>query len=102
MNATAVGFAYLLLILIVASTSGFLEAALSSLLATLLFNSTNGILVSLIASGSQDPRHLRTTFGLRHCPMDPLRRAVSHTCSWVSVAARNRPQVWPCVVLRLP
>jgi two-component system sensor histidine kinase KdpD len=37
-NATTVGFAYLLLILIVASTSGFLEAALSSLLATLLFN----------------------------------------------------------------
>ena len=37
-NATTVGFAYLLLILIVASTSGFLEAALSSVLATLLFN----------------------------------------------------------------
>ena len=37
-NATTVGFAYLLLILIVASTSGFLEAAVSSLLATLLFN----------------------------------------------------------------
>ena len=37
-NATTVGFAYLLLILIVASSSGFLEAALSSLLATLLFN----------------------------------------------------------------
>jgi two-component system, OmpR family, sensor histidine kinase KdpD len=37
-NATTVGFAYLLLILIVASTSGFPEAALSSLLATLLFN----------------------------------------------------------------
>jgi two-component system, OmpR family, sensor histidine kinase KdpD len=37
-NSTTVGFAYLLLILIVASTSGFLEAALSSLLATLLFN----------------------------------------------------------------
>jgi two-component system sensor histidine kinase KdpD len=37
-NATTVGFAYLLLILIVASTSGFLEAALCSLLATLLFN----------------------------------------------------------------
>jgi len=37
-NATTVGFAYLFLILIVASTSGFLEAALSSLLATLLFN----------------------------------------------------------------
>jgi two-component system sensor histidine kinase KdpD len=33
-----VGFAYLLLILIVASTWGFLEAALCSLLATLLFN----------------------------------------------------------------
>ena len=37
-NATTVGFAYLLLILAVASTSGFLEAALCSLLATLLFN----------------------------------------------------------------
>ena len=37
-NATTVGFAYLLLVLIVASTCGFLEAALSSILATLLFN----------------------------------------------------------------
>jgi len=38
MNATTVGFAYLLLILIVASTWGFLEAALASVLATLVFN----------------------------------------------------------------
>ena len=37
-NATTVGFAYLLLILLIASTWGFLEAALSSFLATLLFN----------------------------------------------------------------
>lgn len=37
-NATTVGFAYLLLVLIVASTWGFLEAALSSILATLVFN----------------------------------------------------------------
>lgn len=37
-NATTVGFAYLLLILLIASTWGFLEAALSSVLATLLFN----------------------------------------------------------------
>lgn len=37
-NATTVGFAYLLLILIVASTWGFLEAALASVLATLVFN----------------------------------------------------------------
>ncbi len=37
-NPTTVGFAYLLLMLTVAGTSGFLEAALSSLLATLLFN----------------------------------------------------------------
>jgi two-component system sensor histidine kinase KdpD len=37
-NATTVGFAYLLLILIVASTWGFLEAALASILATLVFN----------------------------------------------------------------
>jgi two-component system sensor histidine kinase KdpD len=37
-NATTVGFAYLLLILLVASTWGFLEAALSSVLATLVFN----------------------------------------------------------------
>jgi two-component system sensor histidine kinase KdpD len=37
-NATTVGLAYLLLILIVASTWGFLEAALASVLATLVFN----------------------------------------------------------------
>jgi two-component system sensor histidine kinase KdpD len=37
-NATTVGFAYLLLVLVIASTWGFLEAALSSILATLLFN----------------------------------------------------------------
>jgi two-component system sensor histidine kinase KdpD len=37
-NATTIGFAYLLLILVVASTWGFLEAALSSILATLVFN----------------------------------------------------------------
>ena len=37
-NATTVGFAYLLLILAVASAWGFLEAALSSILATLVFN----------------------------------------------------------------
>jgi two-component system, OmpR family, sensor histidine kinase KdpD len=37
-NATTVGFGYLLLVLILASTWGFLEAALSSVLATLLFN----------------------------------------------------------------
>jgi two-component system, OmpR family, sensor histidine kinase KdpD len=37
-NATTVGFPYLLLILIVASTWGFLEAALASVLATLVFN----------------------------------------------------------------
>jgi two-component system, OmpR family, sensor histidine kinase KdpD len=37
-NTTTVGFAYLLLILIVASTWGFLEAALASVLATLVFN----------------------------------------------------------------
>jgi two-component system, OmpR family, sensor histidine kinase KdpD len=37
-NATTVGFAYLLVVLILASTWGFLEAALSSVLATLLFN----------------------------------------------------------------
>ena len=37
-NATTIGFAYLLVILVVASTWGFLEAALSSVLATLLFN----------------------------------------------------------------
>jgi two-component system, OmpR family, sensor histidine kinase KdpD len=38
LNATTMGFSYLLLVLIVASTWGFLEAALSSILATLLFN----------------------------------------------------------------
>jgi two-component system sensor histidine kinase KdpD len=38
LNATTVGFAYLLVVLILASTWGFLEAALSSVLATLLFN----------------------------------------------------------------
>jgi two-component system, OmpR family, sensor histidine kinase KdpD len=37
-NATTEGFAYLLLILVIASTWGFLEASLSSILATLLFN----------------------------------------------------------------
>jgi two-component system sensor histidine kinase KdpD len=37
-NATTVGFAYLLLILVVATTWGFLEAALASVLATLVFN----------------------------------------------------------------
>jgi two-component system, OmpR family, sensor histidine kinase KdpD len=37
-NATTVGFAYLLVILIIASTWGFLEAALASILATLVFN----------------------------------------------------------------
>ena len=37
-NATTVGFAYLLLILVIASAWGFFEAALSSILATLLFN----------------------------------------------------------------
>jgi two-component system sensor histidine kinase KdpD len=37
-NATTAGFAYLLLILFVASTWGFVEACLSSVLATLLFN----------------------------------------------------------------
>ncbi len=51
-NATTVGFAYLLLILIVASTSGFLEAALSSLPATLLFNFffLPGVRIGLIIS----------------------------------------------------
>ena len=38
LNATTVGFAYLLVVLILASTWGFIEAALSSILATLLFN----------------------------------------------------------------
>jgi len=37
-NATTVGFAYLLLVLIVASTWGFLEAAVSSLVAAATFN----------------------------------------------------------------
>jgi two-component system sensor histidine kinase KdpD len=37
-NATTVGFAYLLLVLIIASTWGFFEASLSSLFATLVFN----------------------------------------------------------------
>jgi len=37
-NATTVGFAYLLWILVVASAWGFLEAAVSSVLATLVFN----------------------------------------------------------------
>jgi two-component system sensor histidine kinase KdpD len=37
-NATTVGFAYLLVILIIASSWGFLEAALASILATLVFN----------------------------------------------------------------
>jgi two-component system sensor histidine kinase KdpD len=37
-NATTAGFAYLLLILFVASTWGFVEACLSSVLATLFFN----------------------------------------------------------------
>lgn len=37
-NATTVGFAYLLVILVLASTWGFLEAALASVVATLVFN----------------------------------------------------------------
>src|SRR5438093_1258353 len=37
-NPTTVGFAYLLLVLAIASTWGFLEAAVSSVLATLVFN----------------------------------------------------------------
>lgn len=37
-NATTVGFAYLLVVLVVASTWGFLEAAISSIAATLVFN----------------------------------------------------------------
>jgi two-component system sensor histidine kinase KdpD len=37
-NATTVGFGYLLFVLIVASTWGFLEAAISSILATIVFN----------------------------------------------------------------
>lgn len=37
-NSTTIGFAYLLFVLAIASTWGFLEAALSSIVATLLFN----------------------------------------------------------------
>lgn len=37
-NTTTVGFAYLLLVLVIASAWGFFEAALASVLATLLFN----------------------------------------------------------------
>ena len=37
-NATTVGFAYLLFVLIVASTWGFLEASTCSIAATLVFN----------------------------------------------------------------
>ncbi len=37
-NSTTVGFAYMLLVLIVASTWGFFEASLTSIAATLLFN----------------------------------------------------------------
>ncbi|MEO7653230.1 MAG: DUF4118 domain-containing protein, partial [Bryobacteraceae bacterium] len=37
-NASTAGFAYLLLVLIVASTCGFLEASLASIAATLAFN----------------------------------------------------------------
>jgi two-component system, OmpR family, sensor histidine kinase KdpD len=37
-NATTIGFAYLLLVLVIASFWGFLEAALASLAATLTFN----------------------------------------------------------------
>jgi len=37
-NAATAGFAYLLLVLVIASTWGFLEAALSSIAATLVFN----------------------------------------------------------------
>jgi len=37
-NATTVGFAYLLLVLIIASTAGFVEAAIASAAATLAFN----------------------------------------------------------------
>jgi two-component system, OmpR family, sensor histidine kinase KdpD len=37
-NATTVGFAYLLYVLIIASTWGFLEASISSIAATLAFN----------------------------------------------------------------
>jgi two-component system, OmpR family, sensor histidine kinase KdpD len=38
LNTTTVGFAYLLYVLVIASTWGFLEASLSSLAATLAFN----------------------------------------------------------------
>lgn len=37
-NATTVGFAYLLLVLLIASTWGFVEASLTSVVATLCFN----------------------------------------------------------------
>src|SRR5215475_14366698 len=37
-NATTVGFAYLLYVLVIASTWGFLEASVSSVAATLAFN----------------------------------------------------------------
>jgi two-component system sensor histidine kinase KdpD len=37
-NAATVGFAYLLLVLVIASTWGFFEAAISSIAATLVFN----------------------------------------------------------------
>jgi two-component system sensor histidine kinase KdpD len=37
-NATTMGFAYLLLVLVIASTWGFVEAGLASVLATLAFN----------------------------------------------------------------
>src|SRR5262245_5670430 len=37
-NATTVGFAYLLYVLVIASTWGFLEALVSSIAATLCFN----------------------------------------------------------------
>jgi len=37
-NATTVGLAYLLLVLVIASAWGFIEASISSILATLIFN----------------------------------------------------------------
>src|SRR5690242_8520817 len=37
-NATTAGFAYLLLVLVIASTWGFAEAALAAVLATISFN----------------------------------------------------------------
>ena len=37
-NPTTIGFAYLLLVLVIASTWGFVEAALASVAATLAFN----------------------------------------------------------------